>query len=506
MSESMSALRQRLAEIEDLRGATELLGWDQQTMMPPRGAEQRAEALGTLERIAHERFTDDQTGRLLDAAESELAGVDDDSNDVRIIRKARRNWEKARRVPTDLAAEMAHAGSIGQEAWVAARAANDFGAFAPHLQRNLDLVRRYVDCFDDFDPSYECAYDVLLDDYDPGTRTREVSRLFDELRDELVPLIATLSEHAFEDQIRTAAFPVSGQRQLVGEVLRMMGFDPAGWRLDDTVHPFATSLAIGDVRVTTRFDEHWFPMALYGAMHECGHGLYAAGVAPELERTPLASLDSLSTHESQSRLWENLVGRSRPFCDRIAPRIAELAGGPLAALSGEQLFRAVNQVTPSLIRIEADEATYGLHIVLRFELEQQLVEGRLSVSELPEAWNAAMKQYLGVDVPSDADGVMQDVHWSCGLIGYFPTYALGNLISGQLWRQAHLDLPDLDQSLVEGDFQVLLSWLREHVHQVGSKYSRRELLERVVGGPIAVEPFVSYLKAKLGDVYQLSLS
>ena len=284
-----------------------------------------------------------------------------------------------------------------------------------------------------------------------------------------------------------------------------MGYEPTGWRMDDAVHPFATSLGSGDVRITTRWDERFFASGLYGAMHECGHGLYEAGVADGLQRTPLGYVDSLGLHESQSRMWENMVGRGQPFCGVLAPRIAELFNGSVDGLDQDRLFRAVNRVHPSFIRVEADEATYGLHIVLRFELEQELIEGRLAINDLPEAWNARFKEYLGLDITDDAEGVLQDVHWSAGMIGYFPTYALGNLIAGQLWEKAHNDITDLDEQLATGNLVVLREWLRERVHRHGAKFSSRELLERVVGDPLSVAPFVSYLTAKLEQVYQLEL-
>jgi carboxypeptidase Taq len=257
------------------------------------------------------------------------------------------------------------------------------------------------------------------------------------------------------------------------------------------------------VRITTRWEEAYFASSLYGSMHECGHGLYEAGVDKKLQRTPLGFGESLALHESQSRMWENMVGRSRQFCNVLAPTVARIFGGASAAVNQDTLYRAVNKISPSFIRVEADELTYGLHIVLRFELEQELIEGRLKVADLPEAWNARFKEYLGLDVPDDAHGVLQDVHWASGLVGYFPTYALGNLIAGQLWRQAHADLPDLDDQLEAGELSGLREWLRENIHRYGSKYSSRELLQRVVGGPIEVAPFVDYLKHKLGAVYEL---
>jgi carboxypeptidase Taq len=503
MPDQLTQLRHRLAELTDLRNATHLLQWDFQTMMPPRGAESRADSLATLERIAHEMFIAEETGALLEAAGNELNGTPPDSDDACLVRVAGRRWEKARRVPTELAAELARAGSVGQDAWVKARAASDFASFAPYLERNIELARAYVDCFD----GYDCAYDVLLDDYEPELTTAEVAELFGELKSKLVPMIATLIENndRVDDSYVHGRFPVERQRQLVAEVVSMMGFEHSGWRIDDTVHPFATGIGLGDVRITTRWDEEYFPAGLYGAMHECGHGLYEAGIASSLFRSPLGYAESLGLHESQSRMWENMVGRGRPFSGVLAPRIGALFGGSLSGLGPDALYRAVNRVRPSFIRVEADEATYGLHIVLRFELEQELIEGRLAVKDLPEAWNTRFKEYIGLDVPDDANGVLQDVHWSAGLIGYFPTYALGNLIAGQLWDKVHQDIAELDETIAAGNLGSLREWLRVNVHQHGSKFPPRVLLDRVVGGPIAVDPFISYLKAKLGDVYRLEL-
>jgi carboxypeptidase Taq len=500
VSTPIEELRTWMAQIHDLRDAALILDWDQHTMMPRRGGENRAEALSTLERIRHGKFVSGHTGSLIEAAEGSLNGASPDSDEARLVVVTKRRWEKARRVPTDLAAEMARAGSIGQEVWIQARAQNDFASFAPHLARNMELARRYTECFDGFDR----PYDVLLDDYEPTMKSETVERLFSELKGELVPLIARVAPEEVDDSCLHVPFPLDGQRRLVEWAVRRMGFDSEGWRLDDAVHPFATCFGSRDVRITTRWDENYFPMALYGGMHECGHGLYEEGVAESLQRSPLARLESLSLHESQSRMWENLVGRGRAFCQVLAPAVAEASGG-VVDVDVATLYRAVNRVSPSFIRVEADEATYGLHVVLRFELERELVEGRLSVPDLPEAWNARFKEYLGLDVPDDTRGVLQDVHWSAGLIGYFPTYALGNLIAGQLWERIHADLPQLEDQLRQGELASLREWLRQHIHQHGSKFPTTELLERVISGPMAVGPFVRYLKDKLGDVYGLDL-
>ena len=503
MADPFEQLRERMGELADLRNTSELLDWDRQTMMPPRGALSRAEASATIQRLSHDMFVSDDTGRLIDAAAVVLDGADPDSDDAASIRVVRRRWEKARRVPGRLAADITRAASVGQTAWIVAREESDFGAFAPYLEQNLDLVRRYVDCFDDVD----CPYDPLLDDYEPGARTADLARLFDELKAELRVLIGTVAEQAgrVDDGLLHGDFPVARQRGLVAWLLELMGFDPAGWRIDDAVHPFAAGFGSHDIRITTRWDESFFPTSMYSAMHECGHGLYEEGVAESLERTPLGHPESCGLHESQSRLWENMVGRGRPFCGVLAPRVADAFGGPLAGLDGETLYRAVNKVTPSLIRVEADEVTYNLHIILRFELEQELVDGRLAIRDLPEAWNARYKEYLGVDVPDDADGVLQDVHWAAGLIGYFPTYALGNLVAGQLFERAHADMPDLDARLAAGDLDGLREWLREHVHRYGAKFSATELLQRELGASIEVGPLVQYLKGKISRVYDLDL-
>jgi carboxypeptidase Taq len=496
LTPALADLKTRLAELTDLSHVTELLEWDQQTMMPPRGARSRAESRATLQRITHDLFVSAATGHLLEAAAAELDGESPDSDDTRMVKVTTRRWEKARRVPTDLVAEIARAGALGHQAWVDARRRSDFSSFAPYLEKNLELARRYVGCFEDMN----CAYDVLLDDYEPGMKTAQVATLFEDLRAELVPLIAELRDRSVDDSPLYGRFPIERQRELVAGVLALMGFDRSSWRMDDTVHPFASNLGAGDTRITTRWDEGYFASALYGAMHECGHGLYEAGIADELKRTPIGHGDSLGVHESQSRMWENMVGRSRAFSGVLAPRVSEQFD---VQLEPDTLYRAVNRVQPSLIRVEADEATYGLHIVMRFELEQELIEGRLAVADLPEAWNARVNDYLGIDVPDDAHGVLQDVHWSGGAFGYFPTYALGNLIAGQLWAQAHADLADLDERIAAGELSGLREWLRENVHRHGAKFSAAEMLERVTGAPISVEPFVAYLKRKLSDVYGL---
>lgn len=494
----LRALHERMAQLTDLGNIQSLLFWDQNTMMPPHGAAARADHSSTLELITHERLTDPEVARLLDALEPWAAGEDPDSDDVRLLAAVRRDHEKAVRVPNALAAEMSHADALGQQAWQEARAAADFSRFRDALARHIDLRHRYVACFE----ASEHPYDVLLDDFEPGLTTAELRPLFATLRDGLAPLVAAAGDRSRprNEGVFAGPFEVEAQRRAVVDVLEAVGFDEDAWRLDPAPHPFAQSLATADVRITTRYDLHDFGVAHYSALHEFGHGLYEAGIAAELARTPLGQPVSLGLHESQSRLWENIVGRSRPFCAWVLPRLREHLGEGLGDVDADRLYRAVNSVQPSLIRVDADETTYNLHIVLRFELELALVEGALRVDDVPAAWNEGMSRLLGVEVPDDAQGVLQDVHWGAGLFGYFPTYTLGNLIAAQLWSRLVADLPDVEERIAAGDFAPLREWLGEQIHRHGRKFPPRELLRRVTGEDLRTEPFLDYLRAKLADV------
>ena len=495
----LKALRERLAELADLGRVQSLLFWDQNTMMPPHGAAGRADQSATLELISHGRLTDPELGRLLTALEPWAAGEDPDSDNVRLLAAVRLDHEKAVRVPSALAAEMSHAGAMGQQAWQEARAASDFSRFRDALARHVELRHRYVACFE---PA-EHPYDVLLDDFESGLTTAELRPLFATLRDELVDLAAQAAgdpERTRNSGVFAGPFEIDAQHRAVTDVLEAVGFDADQWRLDPAPHPFAQSLGPSDVRITTRYDLRDFGVAHFSALHEFGHGLYEACIAPELSRSPLGTPVSLGIHESQSRLWENLVGRSRPFCDWVFPRLREHLGSGLGAADADALYRAVNSVQSSLIRVDADETTYNLHIILRFELELALIEGALEVDDVPQAWNEGMDRLLGVEVPDDANGVLQDVHWGAGLFGYFPTYTLGNLIAAQLWTRLKGDLPEIDEQIGRGEFAPLREWLCENIHRHGRKFPPRELLQRVTGESLRPEPFLEYLRVKLADV------
>ena len=487
---AIETLRERIGEIHDLDRASALLGWDQQTKMPPGGAGVRAEQLATLGRLAHEALTSDEMGQLLDELKSSEESLDYDSDEASLIRLVRRDWEKARRVPAELEAEISRAASLAMPVWVKAREEADFSQFLPALQKNVELRRRYVGCFDEYDE----PYDVLLDDFEPGMKTAEVRAVFDRLKQEQIPLVAEIRQGS-ERPVRGGPFPIERQQEFELKVIERFGYDPSEWRLDTAVHPFASSIATTDIRLTTRYFEENLD-GLFGTMHETGHGLYEHGVARELERTPLAHGASLGFHESQSRMWENMVGRSLPFWRHFFPHLQAAFPEATGGATLEDWYRSVNWIEPSLIRVEADEATYNLHIILRFELEQELLAGSIDLAELPQIWKERMQEYLGVEPPNDALGVLQDMHWAVGLIGYFSTYALGNVISAQLWEKVTVEIPDLHEQFERGEFGALAEWLRENLWRHGRKYMPRELIERITGGGLDPEPYLRYLRGK----------
>jgi carboxypeptidase Taq len=496
LEQAYADLSERLARVADLGRVLRVLNWDQQVMMPPGGAAARAEQLATMNRLYHEAFTDEEVGRLLEELRPYEESLAADSLEASVIRVTRRDYEKAVRVPPDLAADIARAASAGHAVWVEARAASDFSRFLPALERNVELKRRYVACFD----AGEEPYDVLLDDYEPLMRTAEVRSVFDRLKERLVPLIASVRDRDDAPAELRGPFPVDVQRELVPSILGQLGFDASSWRLDTTAHPFASGSGITDIRITTRYLDDRLT-GLFAGIHEFGHGLYEHGSAAELDRTPVCGGVSLGVHESQSRLWENLVGRSRAFWRRFYPEVQAALPEALADVSEEAFWRSVNAVRPSLIRVEADEVTYNMHVILRFELEQEILAGSVALADLPGEWNARMHEYLGIDVPSDAEGVLQDVHWSAGIFGYFPTYSLGNVMSVQIWEALRADLGDVDGLVERGDFAPLRDWLRERLHRHGRMFAPQETLERCCGSRIDPEPYLRYLERKVAAVY-----
>jgi carboxypeptidase Taq len=492
-------LREILGEIADLERSGALLGWDQQVNMPSGGAETRGQQLGTLHRLAHERATSPELGRLLEGMRRTPSSLDPDSDDARLVEVATRDFEKAVRVPSAYVEERARVTTAAYEAWHEARKASRFELFQPHLEKVVDLLHRYVGFF----PPAAHPYDILLDDFEPGMKTAEVTAIFSALRPKQVALIRRIAAaKQVDDSFLHQAFSEKGQWDFGVEVITKFGYDWKRGRQDLSPHPFTQGFGVGDVRITTRVDPGFLSTALFGTMHEAGHALYAQGHAPELERGPLCDGASLAVHESQSRLWENLVGRSLPFWRAFYPRLQEMFP-QVRTVPLETFYRGINRVEPSLIRVEADEATYNLHIMLRMEIEIALIEGSLSARDLPARWNQGMKDYLGVTPPDDARGVLQDVHWSTAGMGYFPTYALGNLISAQLWERIQRDMPDIERQVSEARFEPLLTWLRTNIHRHGRKLRPQELVKRVTGSPIDAGAYVRYLERKFGEIYGL---
>jgi carboxypeptidase Taq len=502
--ETFLKLKKRIQQVGDLGGAAGLLGWDQRTYMPPKGAATRGERLATLAELAHEIFTSDETGDLLDQLEDYAASQPADSDDAALWRLVKRNYDKEKVIPAELTAEISRAAIAGYQAWAEARPASDYATFLPALERNIDLLKQVVRLQREANPSIADDYDVLLDDYEPGLTVEEVTRVFDRMKEATTPLVKQVSVNAaaVSDGLVHGSFPVAQQDALVRKIVHQLGFEDDSWRLDVTEHPFASPMAVQDIRLTTKFEEDFLNPALFGTMHEFGHGLYERNVAPELERTPMARGASMAWHESQSRMWENLVGRGRPFWKYGLPKLQEAFPGTFDDATADDLYKAVNTFGPSLIRIEADELTYNLHIIIRFELERDLFSGAVSVRDLPEAWNARIRDYLGIDVPNDANGVLQDVHWGTGSFGYFPTYALGNVLAAQLWERILADIPDIERDFEQGEFGQLRTWLAENIHRHGRKYMPMDLLDKVLGvKQLDPEPLIRYLTTKVNYLY-----
>ncbi len=488
--------------LSDIAAASAVLDWDQEVMMPPKGGAGRAHQLATLAGIHHEKLTAPQTGELLARLTDAFAGDGEELVVERaLVREMKRQYDQAVKIPAALVKQLAEAASRGVETWRQARGDNDFAAFAPTLSHIYDLKRQMANHL-----GYEDSpYDALLDQFEPGMTAAQVHALFGPLRDQTLALMERIQAAPQVDvSVVEGEWDVQKQWDFGLRVLADMGYDFEAGRQDKSAHPFTTSFtAPFDVRVTTRVDPTMLTSALFSTIHEGGHALYELGFDPALARTPLANSPGLAMHESQSRLWENYIGRSRPFWQHYFPILVETFPGQLRADDFERFYLAVNRVEPSLIRVEADEVTYNLHIILRFELEQALLEDQVAVHELPELWTAKMQDYVGAVPPTDANGVMQDIHWPSGLVGYFPTYSLGNLVGAQLYYTLRDAYPDFDDRLAAGDMRFILAWLRENVHRYGHLYSTNELVQRATGKPLDSAYFARYLAEKYGPIYGL---
>jgi carboxypeptidase Taq len=482
-----------------------LLNWDQETYMPPAAGPIRAEQYSHLAGLTHKAATDPKVGDLIAACEADTSLTSDPASETaRNIRELRRDFDRATKLPNELVAELAKTGSQSQEAWKEARANNDFKAFAPWLEKMIALSRRKAECYGI--PAGGELYDALLDEYEPGASAAEIERIFTPLRARISGLVADIavSKTKAKTGILSAKIPAENQHKFGLFILEAMGFDLKAGRLDTTTHPFCSEFGPGDTRLTTRYRDEKFTDALYGTMHEMGHGLYEQGLPKEENYGfPIADAISLGIHESQSRMWENFVGRSKAFWKWALPKAKRTLGGRLKTATVDQLYAAVNTATPSYIRVEADEATYNLHIMLRFEIERALISGDLKVKDLPGTWNKKFEGLLGIKVPDDKRGCLQDVHWSFGLIGYFPTYTLGNLYAAQFWEKINQDIKDLDKRIAKGDFAPLLKWLNKNIHAHGRRWRAGELCERITGKPLSADPLMRHLEGKLRPLYKI---
>ncbi|HEV2147043.1 MAG TPA: carboxypeptidase M32 [Longimicrobiaceae bacterium] len=490
-----------LREAATLASVSATLGWDQETMMPPAAAPLRAQQLSALSALVHERRTSPRLRELLERCEED-ASLASDPVIAANLREVRRGFDLATRLPTSLVREIAETSSRAMEAWKDARERDDFAAFAPWLAKTVELARVKAECYGV--PEGADLYDALLDEFEPGMTSTEVERVFGALRAGLAPLIAAIAESATRPEMRLGSVRVTAgaQKALGRRVLERIGFDFRAGRLDVSTHPFCEGAGPGDTRLTTRYSEDEFLDALVSSLHEAGHGMYEQGLPKDAYfGQPVGEAASLGIHESQSRMWENMVGRSRPFWEWALPVAQDAFGSALAGTTVEEIYGYLNRVKPGLTRVEADEATYNLHVMLRFDLERAMLRGDLPVHDVPGAWNERMRQDLGVVVPNDRSGALQDIHWSMGALGYFPTYTLGNVYAAQLWETIREQLPQLDGQLARGDFSALLEWLRENVHRHGRRFRAPELVERVTGRPPSPEPLLRYLEAKLKPLY-----
>ncbi len=488
---SLDTERQRLSNIASV------LGWDQETYMPEKAVTERADQLATIEGLAHAKAVDPRIGDLLGILEG---ATDLDEYAAAYIRVARREYDKETKLPSALVEEIARQTSLSQAAWAKARKDDDFSAFAPSLEKMLDLSRQTAACLD---PSKK-PYDVLLDLFEIGSDEASTGAIFATMKKALTEVMDKIrSRPQVDDSFLQEPVSAAAQGRMSEYFMDALGYDRSRGRLDTTAHPFTTTLGRDDVRITTRFEEEYFPSSIFSTIHETGHAFYELGMNPhpDYRFTRLADASSTGIHESQSRTWENIIGRSLPFWKRHYTAVASAAEGRLDGVSVESFVKAVNKVEASLIRTESDEVTYGLHIIARFELESALVSGNLAVKDVPDAWNSAYKTLLGLDVPNNALGCLQDIHWSMGAFGYFPSYALGNLYASQFWSAMTKDIPDMDARLEAGDCAIVLAWLEKNIHRCGAMYLPGELVEKVTGKALDPAYFARYLNEKYGRIY-----
>jgi carboxypeptidase Taq len=499
MSEAWDKLLPHLREMNDIGSAAKLMSWDQSTLMPSNGNPARARSMATLQSLAHARLVSPEVGGLLDELSSDESLDTDQAVSVRILR---RRYERATKVPPDLVHELAELRGIAYQAWTEARPASDFGVLRPHLENMIRLKKEEADAIGWQDE----RYDALLDEYEPDMKTNEVEVMFNELAEGLQPLVEKIVEAASpRPEFLSSSYEPASQEAFSQWLVTILNFDTQGGRLDTSPHPFTITIGTGDVRQTTRTDEHDLLMAIFATMHETGHALYDQGLPEEFADLPIGGTPSLGMHESQSRLWENLVGRSRPFTEFMLPHLKERFPAQLGMVSPDEFYKAANHVEPSLIRVSADEVTYNLHLMLRFELELAMFREELEVGDLPNAWDAAMEKHLGVRPDNNGNGVLQDMHWSIGIQGYFPTYTLGTIYSAAFFAKAQEDLGNLDDEFHDGNTTRLLGWLREKIHSQAYRYPAKELAERVLGGPVSATPLLEHLRTKYSELYDIAL-
>ncbi|MGA8941909.1 MAG: carboxypeptidase M32 [Thermoactinomyces sp.] len=499
MHEKWECLKKKLREIYDLEAVIQVLTWDQNTYMPPAGAEARGKQLSALGEMVHRKKTAPELGEILEELAQETASLPRDSDKASIVRVAKREFCEAQKVSSGFISRFYEHIAKTNQVWMEAREANDFSKVAPYLEKTLDLSREYASFF----PNSAHIADPLIDRSDYGLKAADIQALFSRLRRQLIPLVDEITQQPPSDRsCLLKRYPVQKQLDFCKEVIARMGFDFRRGRLDLAMHPFMTGFAAGDIRITTRVKEQDISEALFSTIHEAGHAIYEMGINPDYEGTPLHNGTSSGIHESQSRLWENIIGRSREFWSFFYPQLQNRFPSQLGDVSLEEFYRAINHVKRSLIRTDADELTYNLHVIIRFDLEIALLEGKLQIKDLPEAWNERYRCDLGIVPQSDRDGVLQDIHWYFDFIGgVFQGYTLGNILSSQFYQAALKACPEIPEQIIQGNFAPLHTWLRENIYKHGSKFTAEEIVQRATGAPLAIEPYMEYLRKKYSDLY-----